>query len=218
MDRTETQHPVLVTRHVHADGTYTLAFRVHCAARREAVPLDTCRECTRCSDIGGDSMGSLSWVRCAPVAGPERSSPLTVGDALQEGTMAVDENVSIRDVVALFVERGLRFLVVTDPTGRVSGMVRESQLLPHLREQPASESTGIALGWQRVWQDPVRDLMSSVRSVHESSSLRHALGLMATRRDRQLVVVDASGAPVGTVSDVEAIHVLHAKAHSGVSG
>jgi hypothetical protein len=57
--------------------------------------------------------------------------------------------------------------------------------------------------------------MSSARSVHESTPLRHALGLMATRRDRQIVVVDAEGLPVGTLCDVEAMHILNSrKLHS----
>jgi CBS-domain-containing membrane protein len=215
-ERAETQHPILVNRVVHADGTYTLAFRIKCDVRNEAVPIDACRECGRCLEIGGDATGSQSWVRCTGTRF-HRSTSLSVGDALHEGTIAVDETVSIRDVVALFVERGLHSLIVTDLAGRVMGAVREEDLLPHIPEQGASESTGIAPGWKRTWNEPARHLMSPVRCVYETTSLRHALGLMATRRDRQIVVVDPHGAPVGTLCDTEALHVLHAKAHTSTT-
>jgi CBS-domain-containing membrane protein len=59
--------------------------------------------------------------------------------------------------------------------------------------------------------------MSPARSVHQSTPLRQALVLMATRKDRQIVVVDAEGAPVGTLSDVEAMHILNSQSRDGAS-
>jgi CBS domain-containing protein len=137
---------------------------------------------------------------------------------LHDGAFAVDEDLSIREVVSLFVERGLHFLVVTDREGRVSGLIRESELIPHIRERVASSASGTAMGWQRTWGEPARDLMSPARSVHENTPLRHALGLMATRRDRQIVVVDAEGSPVGTLCDVEAMHILNSKTRQEAGG
>jgi CBS domain-containing protein len=143
---------------------------------------------------------------------------VTVGDALHEGALAIDEDLSIREVVALFVERGIHFMVVTDPGGRVSGLIREGELIPHIRERAASSASGVAMGWQKTWTEPARSLMSAARCVHEGTPLRHALGLMATRRDRQIVVVDAEGSPVGTLCDVEAMHILNSKTRGDAGG
>jgi CBS-domain-containing membrane protein len=207
----EREHPVLVSRRIHADGTYTLAFHVHCDARDQAVPLEACFRCGRCSEIRSEATGTKCWVRCTPPAKASGTQPLKVGEALEEGAVAADENLPIRDVVALFAQRGLHLLILTDAAGRVSGLVREPQVLPYLR-MPAATTWEMAQGAQPAWHEPARTLMSSAQCVEETTTLRHALGLMAEQRERQVVVINPEGMPVGTLWDVDAMHRLFARA------
>jgi CBS-domain-containing membrane protein len=150
-------------------------------------------------------------VRCAP---PEESVPVTLtptGRALHRGVIAVDEAVLVRDIVALFVERRLRLVVVTDVDGRVGGVVHESQLLRQIQEHARPSADATRLGWEAMDLEPVSALMHPATTVTENIPLRTALAAMTTAHLRQLLVLDEHGYPVGVLFDVDALHALYGR-------
>lgn len=149
-------------------------------------------------------------VRCAP---PEESIPpypAPTGRALHRGVIAVDEGVLVRDIVALFAERGLRLVVVTDVDGRAGGVVHESQLVPQIQDHAHSRGGG-PTRWESVSLEPASALMLPAATIAESIPLRTALAAMSTAHQRQLLVVDKQGFPVGVLFDVDALHALYGR-------
>jgi predicted transcriptional regulator len=120
----------------------------------------------------------------------------------------VEESVLVRDIVALFVERKLRMIVVTDVNGRACGAVHDSQLLREIQDVAHG---GLRLGWASPAAQPASFIMRSVTTISETAPLREAVTSMATAHQRQLLVVDEHGFPIGLLVDVDALHGLHAR-------
>jgi CBS domain-containing protein len=204
-------HPVLSSEMIGVDGTRRRRLSVFCDVRLHSVPLEVCKACPSCIAIsGGECDGSRS-VRCAP---PEESIPPTLapaGRALHRGVITVDEGVLVRDIVALFVERGVRLLVVTDVDGRAGGVVHESQLMHQIQDHVHSRAGAPRLGWESVHLEPASALMRPAATITENIPLRTALEAMATAHQRQLLVLDAHGFPVGVLFDVDALHALYGR-------
>jgi CBS domain-containing protein len=125
--------------------------------------------------------------------------------------VAVDESVLVRDVVALFVERGLRLVVVTDVDGRAGGIVHESQLLRQIQESAHSPVSATHLGWDSIDLEPASALMRPATTIAENIPLRTALAAMTTGHHRQLLVLDEDGFAVGVLFDVDALHALYGR-------
>jgi hypothetical protein len=67
------------------------------------------------------------------------------------------------------------------------------------------------LGWSLSALEPVSSIASALVAVPETFPLREAVVRMATAHQRQVLVVDECGAPVGLLRDVDALHGLHAR-------
>jgi CBS domain-containing protein len=205
-------HPVLLSEMIGVDGTRRHKLSVFCDVRLHSVPLEVCKVCPSCRAISGGALdGSGSVVQCAP---PEESVPSTLppaGRALHRGVIAVDEAVLVRDVVSLFIERGLRLVVITDVDGRAGGVVHESQLLRQIQESACLPANATRLGWESMDLEPASALMRPAAIIAESIPLRTALAAMTTAHQRQLLVVDEHGFPVGVLFDVDALHALYGR-------
>jgi hypothetical protein len=204
-------HPVLLSEMIGVDGIRRHKLSVFCDVRLHSVPLEVCRACPSCVDISGGELDSGGSVRCAP---PEESVPSTLapaGRALHRGVMAVDEAVLVRDIVALFVERGLRLVVVTGVDGRAGGVVHESQLLREIQQHARSSGNATRLGWESMDLEPASSLMRPAATIAENIPLRTALAAMTTAHQRQLLVLDEHGFPVGVLFDVDALHALYGR-------
>ncbi len=204
-------HPVLLSEMIGVDGTRRHRLSVFCDVRLHSVPLEVCKACPSCVAINGGELDGSGSVRCAP---PEESVPSTLppaGRALHRGVVAVDESVLVRDVVALFVERGLRLVVVTDVDGRAGGIVHESQLLRQIQESAHSPVSATHLGWDSIDLEPASALMRPATTIAENIPLRTALAAMTTGHHRQLLVLDEDGFAVGVLFDVDALHALYGR-------
>jgi CBS domain containing-hemolysin-like protein len=120
----------------------------------------------------------------------------------------VDESVFVRDVVALFVEKRLRMLVVADASGRAQGVVHESRVVREILDITHAGPHPRCLGWDATTIEPASSVTSTPVTVLESTPLRDALLRMATAHQRQVLVVDEQGFPVGLLLDVDAMHDL----------
>jgi CBS domain-containing protein len=204
-------HPVLLSEVIGVDGTRRHRLSVFCDVRLHSVPLEVCRACPSCVAISGGELDGSGSVRCAP---PEESVPSTLalaGRALHRGVTAVDEAVLVRDIVALFVERGLRLVVVTGVDGRAEGVVHESQLLRQIQEHGRSAGKATRLGWESIDLEPASALALPAATIAENLPLRTALATMTTAHQRQLLVVNEQGFPVGVLFDVDALHALYGR-------
>ena len=204
-------HPVLLSEIVGVDGTRRHRLSVFCDVRLHSVPLEVCRACPSCVAISGGQLDGSGSVRCAP---PEESIPPTLvptGRAIHRGVIAVDEAVLVRDVVALFVERSLRLVVVTGVDGRAGGVVHESQLVRQIQEHARSSGNATCLGWESMDLEPASALMRPATTIAENLPLRTALSAMSTAHQRQLLVLDEHGFPVGVLFDVDALHALYGR-------
>ncbi len=211
--RFEKRHPILVAHVTRADGSQARALRVYCGGRGASVPLATCLECRRCHEVREANGGSQGWVLCTPpVSTRSESEPIRVGDALHGGIVGVEEDVLVCEVVALFIELKLHAVVVTDKMGKFMGLVHESDLLPEILARGAVPHQRVArpLGSVRAADQPAAAVMSSIRPVPESMSLREAVTEMAAEHHRQILAVDDEGLPIGMLADFEALHALFA--------
>jgi CBS domain-containing protein len=216
-ERSETgteRHPILATHVVRVDGSRKRELRVFCPSRDRSVPADVCRACTHCHAVVSDASGSREWICCTPPTHTGASADLgrTAGEAVREDAVAVEEDVLVRDIVALFAERRLRVVVVVDGEGHVAGVVQDSQLLPQIHAHAHRESiTDSALvDWVLLAASRASAVMSVARPIPEAMSVREALDQMAGLRHQRLVVVDEEGAPVGVLVDVHALSALRA--------
>jgi predicted transcriptional regulator len=194
---------------VGADGKHRHELRVFCDAQLHSVPLDVCRSCRACAEITGDEADGTGCVRCTPASELVPAGPTPSGRAVRRGVVAVDEGVLVRDVVALFVERGLRMIVVTDAAGRAGGVVHESQLVRQIQDHAHAVRHATHLGWESTTLEPASAIMSPPAMVREEVSLDAALSVMATSHQRQLLVVDEEGFAIGVLVDVDALHALY---------
>lgn len=140
---------------------------------------------------------------------PSNAAP--AGRALHRGLVAVDGSVLVRDIVELFVQRGLRLIVVTDGEGRAEGVVHESQLLHEIRTRAQVRGDATHLGWESIHLEPASALMRPPATIVENAPLHTALAEMTTARQRQLLVTDENGTPVGILYDVDALHALYGR-------
>jgi CBS domain-containing protein len=204
-------HPVLLSEVIGVDGTHRYRLSVFCDVRLHSVPLEVCRACPSCVAITGGELEGCGSVRCAPPEESVASTLAPAGRALHRGVIAVDQAVLVRDVVALFVERGLRLVVVTDGDGRAGGVVHESQLLPQIQAHAGSSDNATRLGWESIEMEPASAVMHPAATIAENLPLRTALEAMTTARKRQLLVLDEHGFPVGVLFDVDALHALYGR-------
>ena len=204
------QHPVLTEELIQNDGARRFESRVFCDVRGQSVPLDLCRDCPFCIAVEDRDDRDSNWVHCSPPAELVAAGP-SAGAALRRGAVVVDETVLVRDVVALFVEKGARMLVVADATGRAQGVVHESRLLREIQAAAHRHQQAMCLGWEAAAAEPASSVTSTTVTVLESLPLREAVMRMATAHQRQVVVVDERGYPVGLLLDVDALHGLRAK-------
>jgi CBS domain-containing protein len=206
--------PILATDVVRLDGSRKRELRVFCPSRDRSVPADVCRNCSFCHGVEIDARGSREWICCTPPmpGGSCANLERTAGEALREDAVAVEEDVLVRDVVALFAEQRLRVIVVVDAEGRVSGVVQDSQLLNQIHAHAHRESLtdSALLDWALVSASRASAVMSAARPIPEAMSVREALAQMAGLRHQRLVVVDLEGAPVGVLVDVHALSALRA--------
>ena len=192
------RHPILTTEWIRADGMRQIESRVYCDVHRHAVPVGTCRKCPYC--IAEES----SEVRCSPSAELLGTTEPSAGSTLSRGAVVVDKSVLVRDVVALFAERKLRMLVIADPSGRAQGVVHESRLVREIQDAALAHQT-LRLGWEATAIQPISCLTSAPVTVVETVPLREALVKMASAQQRQLLVVDEQGFPIGLLFDVDAL-------------
>ncbi len=134
------------------------------------------------------------------------SQEVPVSDVMAKNVVAVQEDADIHEAVRLISEKGVGGLPVVDGSGRVTGVITDSDvlfmlgverrhgfksLLRYVRGERSSEPK----------EGKVREFMTSPPVVITADrDIREAAGLLEAKRIKRLPVVDARGMLVGVVT------------------
>jgi predicted transcriptional regulator len=211
MNATGKRHPILASETVRTGGERRVALRVYCDERGQSVPLDVCRACPVCVRIEtGDSVAErVVW--CAPSHDVTEAMGVSAGAAACRGVIVIEQDLPIHDVVKLFVERRVSLIVVADSSGRAQAVVHDSRLMREIQDMSHVAPARLRLGWTVTALEPAMSVASTPVTVVETCALRDAVDRMANAHQRQVLVVDANGLPVGMLRDVDALHALRAR-------
>ena len=191
--------PVRLRVMLHESARPRIRLTVFCPDERRSVDVETCVSCPRNVDPRGVRDRA---VRCIPsTAICERASTRAELESAPIGRFMSTEVVCVMPSMSidrLFDRVAIRFgghLPVVTEDGHLVGVVTEHELRPRSR-------TG-----QRAPR--VADVMfPELGAPWEGATVAEALHTMVSKRARLLPVVDASGAVVGMVSDVEILHAI----------
>jgi CBS domain-containing protein len=141
--------------------------------------------------------------------------------------VSVREGASLKEAIALLIDRGISAAPVIDEAGRPVGVLSRSDVLTHDREEsergqsPAEYYDRADLttlqgehlkGWfqvENVDRTQVRDLMTpAVFAVAPETPASEVVQEMLALKVHRLFVVDASGVMVGVISALDVLHYL----------
>jgi CBS domain-containing protein len=194
------QRPIVACRVEHGGGGGIFHLRVYCPRAAASVPLGKCEACATHIELPAGGEGG--FVRCGPegeAACRDLAVAPPIGALVTAPVRAVDESAPIAAAVELMVDAGAAPVLVVDASGQCVGALSRTRLLhrdPHAvlsGERP----TGAA-----------RDAMTEAQVAVETTSVRDVLRTMAAHRLRYLAIVAEDGAPLGVVSDVEALRLF----------
>ena len=146
----------------------------------------------------------------------------TASDLMSMNPLSLHENSTLREALTFFVDRNLSGAAVIDEAGRPVGVLTQSDILIHDREQVETlcapdEDYGTPL--PRAWWDrfqleradatPVRDLMTpAVFCVRTDTPAAKVVEQMRDLNVHRLFVTDGAGVLVGVVTAMDVIRVL----------
>jgi predicted transcriptional regulator len=135
--------------------------------------------------------------------------------------VSLRENITVREAVAFFIDRGISGAAVIDEAGRPVGVLSQSDILIHDRQKvehfvPEHE-TGYPLPSrmleefqiERVDDTTIRDLMTpAVFSIAVDSPAWRVIEEMRELNVHRLFVVDTNGVLVGVITALDVLRHL----------
>ena len=193
--------PVRLRVMLHESARPRIRLTVFCPDQRRSVDVETCVTCPRNVDPRGVRNRA---VRCIPAtAACEHASTRAelesapIGRFMSTEVVCVTPTMSIDRLVDRVAVRFGGHLPVVTEDGHLVGVVTEHELRPRERSRPGQRAPHVA------------DVMfPELGAPWEGATVAEALHAMVSKRARLLPVVDASGAVVGMVSDVEILHAI----------
>ncbi len=128
---------------------------------------------------------------------------LTAGDLMSYPIITVDCNTPLNEAAKIMIEKDINRLLVTDK-GQAIGMIASSDFVASIAKA------------ERMQRDTVADVMSDAILVcRDKTPIGSAARAMTTARYRSVLVVNASGTPLGVVSEKDLMPLLQ---DGGVDG
>lgn len=221
---------IRICRVINGNGNVATYPSVPCPRRERSVSMD---DCAVCPDNGGlhldpvDRTTSMvcKWNEPDLDAAPDqvetrRANPLTpVASIMARDVVCVGPNLSVEELIMLFLDRSISGAPVVDERGTPIGVISETDLIRATREEDDTDEvdmTPIA-----PWQGPeaelqagyhvhsrrrttARELMTPVvLTVHESANIGQAASMMAYEGVHRLPVVSDEGRVVGLLSTLD---------------
>jgi len=151
----------------------------------------------------------------------------TAADLMTANPVSVREDATLREVLALFIDKGFSAAPVIDKAGRPVGVLSRSDLLVHdreaanyLREEPefyhkeelkteAGEPLGRGFQVEKVDRTRVTDMMTpAVFSVAPDAPASRVVHDLLALKVHRLFVVDDNGVLVGVISTFDVLRHL----------
>lgn len=146
----------------------------------------------------------------------------TAADLMTPNPLSLREDLTIREAVAFFVDRNISGAPVIDESGRPVGVLTQSDILIHDREEvetiaPPEVELGSPLprSWwdsfqiERVDSTPVRDLMTpAVFCVGQDIPACSVIEQMCGLNIHRLFVVDSCGVLIGVITAMDIVRNL----------
>lgn len=158
----------------------------------------------------------------------------TVADVMASPVVVVPEGAGFRQIVATLWDHGISGVPVVDGSGRVTGVVSESDLILReefpdrevssrwagiLAELNGQAAAAMVTSLRKAQAATARELMTSPAITAEAgTSLGEAARLMHGRRVKRLVVVDGESRPLGIVTRTDLLKVFLGKEKQPVGG
>lgn len=152
----------------------------------------------------------------------------TAADLMTTNPVSVREDATLREALALLIDKGYSAAPVIDEAGRPVGVLSRSDLLVHDRENPTNlqqepefyhkkdlktsndEPLGRGFQVEKVDRTQVRDLMTpAVLCVAPDSPCTKVIADMLAFQVHRLFVVDDAGVLVGVISAMDILRQLH---------
>jgi CBS domain-containing protein len=151
----------------------------------------------------------------------------TAAELMTENPVSVNEIATLREAMALLIDKGYSAAPVIDTAGRPVGVLSRSDLLVHDRETadhlreapeyydrhelkaPGGERLGAGFQVENVDHTLVRDLMTpAVFSVSPDTPASRVVSELLNLRVHRLFVVDDRGVLVGVISTMDILRHL----------
>jgi CBS domain-containing protein len=151
----------------------------------------------------------------------------TAAELMTANPVSVREDATLREAVALLIDKGFSAAPVIDKAGRPVGVLSSSDLLVHDRETadflrkapefyhkeelttPGSEALAKGYQVEQIDCSRVRDLMTpAVFCVAPTDTARKAVEELLSLKVHRLFVVDDNGMLVGVISTMDVLRHL----------
>lgn len=153
----------------------------------------------------------------------------TAGELMMPNPISISEDASVREAVALLVDRGFSGAPVIDAAGRPVGVISRTDIVrrdrekadfvpPYFSEEPLLASGeqlgGLGAGFQIEITDTtsVKDIMTPVVfAVPPTCPVSNLIEEFLERKVHRLFVVDDGGALIGVISALDVLRRLRGK-------
>jgi CBS domain-containing protein len=163
----------------------------------------------------------MSKVTMSP-AGPVVLNARTAADLMSSSPLSLRDDATLHEAVAFLVDRGISGAPVIDEAGRPVGVLSQTDVLVHDREEPhhlAPPEVDYATPLPRRWWDRfqieqvdttlVRDLMTpAVFCVSLDTPAASVVEQMRELNVHRLFVVDSNGILVGVITALDVVRHL----------
>ncbi|RLJ17957.1 hypothetical protein DJ030_13235 [bacterium endosymbiont of Escarpia laminata] len=119
-----------------------------------------------------------------------------VGSVMSKGLVTALQTLDYREAYECFAENQIRHLVVVDDSGRLAGIVTETDIMRHMGLEHFLQYTGLSSVMTR-----------SVATLGPKESLNQAVERMSSSRI-SCIVVEEDGFPLGMLTERDAVRLL----------
>lgn len=154
-------------------------------------------------------------------AGPVVLNVRTAGELMTDNPLSIRDDATLHEAIAFLVDRGISGAPVIDEAGRPVGVLTQTDVLIHDREEPRHLSAEVEYGSplpRRLWDTfqieqvdttRVRDLMTpAVFCVATDTSAAAVVEHMRELNVHRLFVTDHNGVLVGVITALDVVRRL----------
>jgi CBS domain protein len=185
------------SQHVMGPHERVVRFLVFCPAQRRSVAHDECRSCPRLSAVPGTPNDPGACIDCVPLVEAREPAGRSEPSGALAGTsvLCVHAELPVERLPMAFHEWSGVELPVVDASGHLLGSVwRDDFVRGRMRR-----------GSRATFEAPthVADLVERATTLRESSSIAHALDVLASKRARTLILVQEDDTVAGVLTDLD---------------